>query len=154
MVKTVATDDNSNVYNCGNDVFLQVDCARKTETVVMHKGIFENAFGDEWTAPKPDPLEHTAIIDHIINLCDFLADSVMVKFIDQQQWSTLEHVVSVGFYDVGEFFTVRDDGITFNNTLMLIPLQRFKAFLLYYRNKTCWGEGPTVDDVMRWTSTK
>jgi hypothetical protein len=89
----VATDGNSNVYDYGNDVFLQVDCARTTETVVMHKGIFENAFGDDWTAPKPDPLECTAIIDHVVNLCEFPADSVIVKCIDQQQWSTLEHVV-------------------------------------------------------------
>jgi hypothetical protein len=72
----------------------------------------------------------------------------MVKFIDQQQWSTLEHVVSVGFDEVGEFFTVRDDGISFEDTQMLTHLRRFKAFLLYYCIKICWGEGPTVDDVM------
>jgi hypothetical protein len=75
----------------------------------------------------------------------------MVKFIDQQQWSTLEHVVSVGFDEVGEFFTVRDDGITFEDTPMLIYLRRFKALLLYYKSKTCWGDGPTEDDVMLWT---
>jgi hypothetical protein len=77
------------------------------------------------------PFGRTAIIDHVINLCDLLADSIMVKFIDQKQWSTLEHVVSVGFDDVGGFFTVRDDGITFDDTPMLIHLRRFKAFLLY-----------------------
>jgi hypothetical protein len=75
----------------------------------------------------------------------------LVKFIDQQQWSTLEHVVSVGFDEVGEFFTVRDDRISFEDTPMLTHLRRFKAFLLYYHNKTCWGEGPTVDDVLSWT---
>jgi hypothetical protein len=48
----------------------------------------------------------------------------------------LEHVVSVGFDDVGEFFTVRDDGITFEDTPILFHHQIFKAFLLYYRNKT------------------
>jgi hypothetical protein len=97
------------------------------------------------------PLECTAIIDHVVDLCDFLADSIMMNFIDQQQWSTLEHVVSLGFDDVGEFFTVRDDGITFDDTPMLIHLQRFKAFLLYYHNKTCCSEGPTVYVVMSWT---
>jgi hypothetical protein len=34
---------------------------------------------------------------------------------------------------------------------MLIHLCRFKEFLLYYKSKTCWGEGPTEDDVMLWT---
>jgi hypothetical protein len=114
----------------------------------MHRVIFENAFGDEWTTSEPDTLALSIIIDHVMNLCDFPADSITVKFIDQQQWSTLAHVVSVGFDEVEEFFTVRDDGITFHNTPMLTHLQRFKAFLLYYRNKTCWGEGPMVDDVM------
>jgi hypothetical protein len=88
-------------------------------------------------------LTHTTIIDHVIRICDFPADSIMVEFIDHQQWPTLEHVVSGGFDDVGEFSTVRDDGITFEDTPMLIHLQRFKAFLLYFLNKTCWGEGPT-----------
>jgi hypothetical protein len=62
----------------------------------------------------------------------------------------LEHVVSVGFDEVGEFVTVRDDRISFEYTPMLTHLQRFKAFQLYYRNKTCWGEGPMVDDVVSW----
>jgi hypothetical protein len=97
MVQTMPTDFNSHVSDCGIDDLLASDCARMTETVVMQKGIFENAFADEWTTSKPDPLARTAIIDHVINLCDFPTDSIMVKFIDQQQWSTLEHVVSVGF---------------------------------------------------------
>jgi hypothetical protein len=61
----------------------------------------------------------------------------MVKYIDQQQWSTLEHVVSVGFDEVEEFFTVRDDGFTFEDKPMLVHLHKFKSFLLYYKSKTC-----------------
>jgi hypothetical protein len=79
----------------------------------------------------------TAIIDCVIHLCDFPADSVMVKYIDQQQWSTLSHVITVGFDSVDEFYTVRDDGITFDVTPMLVHIHRFKAFLLYYRSKMC-----------------
>jgi hypothetical protein len=52
---------------------------------------------------------------------------------------------------IGEFFTVRDDGITFEDTPMLIHRRRFKALLLYYKSKTCWGDGPTEDEVMLWT---
>ena len=61
-------------------------------TTVAHQGIFENTFADEWTTSEPDALTHSAIIDHIIQICDFPADSIMVKYIGQQQWSTLAHV--------------------------------------------------------------
>jgi hypothetical protein len=131
----VPTDDNSSVGDCVIDDLPPAGSARLTETVVMHQGVFENAFADDWTASKPDPLTRTSIIDHVNNLWNFPADSTMVKFINQQQWSTLEHVVSVGFDEVGEFFTVRDDGTTFEDTPMLIHLQRFKVFLLYYPSK-------------------
>jgi hypothetical protein len=76
----------------------------------------------------------------------------MVKYIGQQQWSMLAHVVSVGLNEVNEFFTVQKDGFTFENTPMFIHLRKFKSFLLYYKSKTCWCENPTDDDVMKWTS--
>jgi hypothetical protein len=132
MVETMPKDCNSRVADCGIDDLTAADCERTTETFVVTQRIFENPFADEWTATEPDPLTHTTIIDHVIRIWDFPSDSVMVRFIDQQQWSTLEHVVSVGFEEVGEFLTVRDDGITFEDT----PTQnlcRFKAFLLYYK---------------------
>jgi hypothetical protein len=65
----------------------------------------------------------------------------MVKYIGQQQWSTLVHIVSNGLDEVEEFFTAKTDGITFEATPMLVYLCKFMAFLLYYCNKTCWGEG-------------
>jgi hypothetical protein len=49
------------------------------------------------------------------------------------------------------FFTVKDDGVTFDSTPMLVHLCKFKAFLVYYESKTCWGEGPTEEDLMKWT---
>jgi hypothetical protein len=33
---------------------------------------------------------------------------------------------------------------------MLVHLRTFKSFLLYYKSKTFWGEGPMDDDVMNW----
>jgi hypothetical protein len=97
--------------------------------------------------------EHTVVIDHIIQLCDFPADSVMVKYIDQRQcWLTLYHVILVGLEELDEFFTVKDDGITYVSMLMLVHLHRFKAFLVYCKSKTCWDEGPTEDDFMQWTT--
>jgi hypothetical protein len=34
---------------------------------------------------------------------------------------------------------------------MLVHFCTFKSFLLYYNNKTGWGEGQTDDDMMNWT---
>jgi hypothetical protein len=82
------------------------DCSRMRDTTVAHQGDFKNACAYEWTASEPDPLTCTAIIKHIIQICDLPADSIMVKYIGQQQWSTLAHVVSVGLNEVNNFFTV------------------------------------------------
>jgi hypothetical protein len=98
---------------------------------------------------EPESQTHIAIIDQVIKLCDFPSDSILVKYIDQQQWSQLVHIV--GLEEVDEFYTVRDDGITFESTRMLVHLRRFKVFLLCYKNKTCWGDSLTEDDVMLWT---
>jgi hypothetical protein len=56
-----------------------------TATVVVNQGIFENVFADEWITSEPDPLTHSEIIDHIIQICGFPVDSIMVKYICQQQ---------------------------------------------------------------------
>jgi hypothetical protein len=112
-------------------------------TAVMHHGIFENPFADEWTEAEMERQAHTEILDHVIQLCDFPFDSVMVKYIDQQQWSALPHIITVGFDEIDEFYTVRDDGITFESSPVLFQLHRFNTFWLYYKSKTCWGDGPT-----------
>jgi hypothetical protein len=94
---------------CGISDLLLADCARVMATAVVHQGIFEDAFSDEWTEPpEPESDSRTEIIDHIIQICDFPADSVMVKYIEQQQWSKLAHFVSVGLEEVEEFFTVKN----------------------------------------------
>jgi ribosomal protein S24E len=47
--------------------------------------------------PLPeDTPPRTEIINHIIKICGFSSDSMMVKYIDQQQWLELEHVVMHG----------------------------------------------------------
>jgi hypothetical protein len=95
------------VGDCGISDHVLADCARMMATAVVHQGIFEDAFSDEWTEPEPEFHTHIAIIDHIIQICDFPADSDMVEYIEQQQWLTLAHVVSVGLEEVEEFFTVK-----------------------------------------------
>jgi hypothetical protein len=122
MVKAVPTYGTSGIGDCGFGDLLPAGCILMAETVMMHQGIFENALAEEWIEQEKELQACSEIIDHVIKVCDFPADSIMVKFIDQQQWSTLEHAVSVGFDEVGEFFTVRDDGISFEDTPMLTHL--------------------------------
>jgi hypothetical protein len=129
--------------DCGMVDLPPVDCTRMTATAVMNHGVFADAFSEKWTEAEPESQVHTVVIDHIIWLCDFPADTVMVNDIDQQQWLTLSHVISVGLEEVDKNFNVEDDGITFDSTPMLVQLHMFKAFLVYYKSKTFWGEGKT-----------
>jgi hypothetical protein len=53
-------------------------------------GIFTNALADQWTSQQNDPGSEDKwvcleIIQHIIDLCGFSADSLMVHYMDQQQ---------------------------------------------------------------------
>jgi hypothetical protein len=50
---------------------------------MMHQGIFENAFAEEWIEQEKELQARSEIIDHVIRVCDFPADSIMVKSIDQ-----------------------------------------------------------------------
>jgi hypothetical protein len=80
-------------------------------------GIFKNAFANQWTADMDDPLPEdtpprTEIINHFIKICGFSHDSLMVRYINQQQWSELAHIVMHGLEDSKSFEVFRDDGIT------------------------------------------
>jgi hypothetical protein len=76
------------------------------------------------------PIVRSPIIAYIIKLCKFPEDSTMVEYIDQQCWTELIHVTTIGLDEVKDFHTVRDDGITYSAKLMLIHLRLFKCFLL------------------------
>jgi ribosomal protein S24E len=41
-------------------------------------------------------LTRTDIINHIIKICRFSHDLLMVRYIEQQQWSELAHIVMHG----------------------------------------------------------
>jgi hypothetical protein len=68
----------------------------------------------------------------------------VVKYIEQQQWSKLAHVVSVGLEEVEEFSLGKW-------MVLLVHVHKFKAFLLYCRSKICCSEDPTDDEVMLWS---
>jgi hypothetical protein len=73
------------VGDCGISDLPPVDCARMMAIAVVHQGIFEDRFSEEWTEGRPEFKSSSAIIDHIIQICDFPADSIMVNYIGQQQ---------------------------------------------------------------------
>ena len=100
------------------------------------------------------PIFRPAIIDFIIKLCKFPEDSTMVEYIDQQGWTELIHVTTIGVNEVKDFHTVRGDGITFAAKPMLIHLRLFKCFLLYYKRR-CRELYTTLseEDVMYFTRT-
>jgi hypothetical protein len=89
--------------------FPLTDCSSLTAMNVMHQEgarIFDISFACKWTAPELDPLRHSTINSHIVRLCHFPTDSIVAKYIDQQQWSTLAQDIFVGFDEVKAFFSV------------------------------------------------
>jgi hypothetical protein len=120
-VKTAQPGVSGCVGDCGIFHLLPADCARMMATAVVYQGIFEDPFSESQA--------HTVVIDHVIWLSDFHADSAMVKYDDQQQCLTLSRVILVGLDEVDKFFTVKDNGTTFDSTPMLFHLRRFKASL-------------------------
>jgi hypothetical protein len=100
-----------------------------------------------------DKWVHTEIIQHIIDMCGFSADSLMVQYMDQQQWPELKYVVMTKLDEIKDFKTYQDAGFTIRDGgPMIIHQKKLQAFLLFYKWKTLWEEeGPTRDEVLEWT---
>jgi hypothetical protein len=96
----------------------------------------------------------TAIINYIIGLCGFAEDSIMVEYIDQEEWSKIHHVTSIGIHEVKDFHTIKDNG-SYEAKPLTIYLRLFKGFLLYYRRR-CNDFSMTLDkhDVMNLITKK
>jgi hypothetical protein len=77
---------------------------------------------------------YTPVIAKIISLCGFPLDSTMVRYIDQQGWTELEHVTTIDVDEVDDFFTTCNDG-GYEAKPILVHLCMFKVFLLYYKRK-------------------
>lgn len=77
----------------------------------------------------------SSIVEFIIKLCKFPEDSTMVAYIDQQGWSDLVDITTIGIDEIKDFFTVKDDGVTYDAKPMLVHLRLFKCFMLYYKRQ-------------------
>jgi hypothetical protein len=92
----------------------------------------------------------TAVIQHIIKLCGFADDSIMVKYIDQEQWQNVFDVVTHNFKQIDEFNVTRDNG-KFDAKPMLKDRRWLKCFLLFYQMK-CNDLSSTIidEEVILW----
>jgi hypothetical protein len=79
---------------------------------------------------------HTPIIDHIIMVCGFKHDSVIVECINQKEWTTLNDVVSIGINEPNTFHTVKADGITFKARSLSKDIRMLKGFITFYNRMT------------------
>ena len=109
---------------------------------------------DEGIPTTDEESVFTPVIARIVALCGLPVYSTMVKFIEQQEWSELGHVTSIGVNEVKDFHTVRNDG-NYDAKPMMIHLRMFKAFLMFYTRK-CHELSTTLDehDVMNFTNTQ
>jgi hypothetical protein len=86
----------------------------------------------------------TAFIDYIIGLCGFAEDSIMVEYIDQEEWSKIHHVTSIDIQEVKDFHTIKDNG-SYEAKTLTMHLRLLKGFLLYYRRR-CNDFSVTLDE--------
>ncbi len=59
------------------------------------------------------------IKDYIVSLCDFAEDSMMIKYINQEGWTKIHHVTSIGIHEVKDFHTRNNDGF-YEATLLMM----------------------------------
>jgi hypothetical protein len=113
----------------------------------------DDAF-DEGIPTTDEAIIFNPVIAKIVALCGLPVNLTMVKFIEQQEWSELGHVTSIGVNEVKDFHTVCNDG-NYDAKPMMIHLRMFKAFLMFYTQK-CHELSTTLDehDVMDFTNTQ
>ena len=86
----------------------------------------------------------TTIVKHIQELCGFPEDSTMVKFMNQQGWSSLTDITMIPLDDVKDFATTKGDG-SYEAKPMAHHLRMFKGFLLWY-HRLCRELSTTLDE--------
>jgi hypothetical protein len=88
-----------------------------------------------------------------LSLCDIPDDKVLVELINQQKWTKLFHVTTIGIDKVKDFYATRRDG-NFEAKPMMIHICIFKCFLLFYKRTRCEGSSILTEaDVMNFTKT-
>jgi hypothetical protein len=86
---------------------------RTAETTHRSSGLTNFVSGATFMKYGPTCTAHSLIINHIIMLCGFDNNSAMVDYINQEGWTRLDDVVSIGINNANTYHTVKSDGITF-----------------------------------------
>ena len=73
----------------------------------------------------------SALLNHIIKICKYADDTIMVEFMKQEGWDTLEDIVMIPLDEVNDFKLLNKDG-SFKGKPLTHHLRKFKAFILYY----------------------
>jgi hypothetical protein len=76
-----------------------------------------------------------SVIDHIIDLCGFPSDSIMIKYIKGEGWTDLGDVTSLSLHDVNDFQLAND--ASYKGKPLAVHVRRLRGFLLYYSKKCC-----------------
>jgi hypothetical protein len=95
--------------------------------------------------------EFIKIIQHIIMLCGFPEDSLMVEVIKQERWTKLEDIILIAVDEVKDLRLLRGDGMHLRCPMM-VHIRIFNAFLLYYkRRRRDHTYPPDEEDVLEYT---
>jgi hypothetical protein len=79
----------------------------------------------------------TNVIQHVVDLCKFSSESIVVEYIASQEWEKLHHITMV---QVNKFHIVKKDG-KFHAKPLKHHLCTFQCFL-YYKRKSREIYGP------------
>jgi hypothetical protein len=110
--------------------------ARTEETTHRSSGPTNFASGATTMKYGSTCTAHSPIINHIIMLCGLDNDSVMMDYINQEGWTTLNDVVTISINDPNTFHTVKDDGVTFKARPLSKDIRMLKGFIMFYNKMT------------------
>jgi hypothetical protein len=60
--------------------------------------------GDPTEEPKSQKLGFTNVIQHVVDLCKFSSESIMVEYIASQEWAKLHHITTIQLDKVNALF--------------------------------------------------
>jgi hypothetical protein len=110
--------------------------ARTAETIQRSSGSNNCTSGTSSMMFGSTCSAHSPIVNHIIMVCGFKDDSVMVECINQKEWKTLNDVVSIGINEPNTFHTVKADGASFKARPLEGDIRMLKGFLTYFKRMT------------------
>jgi hypothetical protein len=127
---------------------------RMDRTCHLTTALLGRMSGTSRVTQRTNKAAHTPIIEHIIMVCGFKDDSVMVECINKKQWTTLNDVISIGINEPNTFHTVKSDGATFKARPLEVDIRMLKGFLTFFK-RTADTEGRLLDedDVMNTFTT-